>query len=79
MRKAEITVKINGLAIPYQLRVLPSWTCDLLLRLDFLQITRAQIDFPEMWLSSMIINLAATDLTVFKIHLICYFQKKQRY
>lgn len=43
--RVSITVKIHGLAIPCECRVLPNVAYDLILGLDFLEANKAQIDF----------------------------------
>lgn len=62
---AEITVKINGLAIPFKCRVLPNMAYDLILGLDFLESTRAKIDFEER-VVTLYDNMTATTMTSLK-------------
>lgn len=45
--KVDIAIKINGLAIPFECRVLPNIAYDLILGLDFMETTNAQIDFKQ--------------------------------
>lgn len=63
--KADVTIKINGLAIPFQCRVLPNMAYDLILGLDFLEATRAKIDFEER-VVTFYDNMTATTMTSFE-------------
>lgn len=63
--KVEITIKINGLSIPFECRVLPNLAYDLILGLDFLESTKAQIDFKERILT-LYDNMTAASFTTFR-------------
>ena len=57
----EVSLKINGLTIPYQFLVLPKLAYNMILGLDFMNATQAQIDFGKRMLM-LCDNLTAVPL-----------------